>query len=106
MRGRYHFCGTIRNRVLANPIPWRYQARRPAESGLSSGQSSRKKLARDRPICPPRLIIKPRLPSATLTRPKFRSVHTGEGQSRFEQSAKKTIRLGEITRAGERFDPR
>jgi hypothetical protein len=37
-RGRSGFCGTFRGRILANPTPWRYQARRPAESGLSSGQ--------------------------------------------------------------------
>lgn len=35
-RGRSGFCGTFRDRILANPAPWRYQARCPAESGLSS----------------------------------------------------------------------
>jgi len=58
-RGRYGFCGTVRNRTLASPTPWRYQARCPAESGLSSGQASRKKPARDHPTCPPSTIIEP-----------------------------------------------
>jgi len=26
---RFRFCGTVRSRILANPAPWRYQARRP-----------------------------------------------------------------------------
>lgn len=27
---RFAFCGTFRGRILANPTPWRYQARRPS----------------------------------------------------------------------------
>ena len=35
-RRRYFLCGTFRSRSLASATPWRYQARCPAESGLSS----------------------------------------------------------------------
>ena len=36
LRRRFLFCGTVRSRAVASSTPWRYQARRPAESGLSS----------------------------------------------------------------------
>jgi hypothetical protein len=36
LRRRSILCGTVRGRTLASPAPWRYQARCPAVSGLSS----------------------------------------------------------------------
>jgi len=33
---RFVFCGTIRSQAVTGRAPWRYQARYPAESGLSS----------------------------------------------------------------------
>jgi len=35
-RRRFVFCGTVRSRAVTGATPWRYQARCPAESGLSS----------------------------------------------------------------------
>jgi len=43
------FCGTFRDRALADPTPWRYQARCPVESGLSSHPRAR---VRGRPARP------------------------------------------------------
>src|ERR1700722_8842146 len=37
---RFIFCGTIRSQAVASLAPWRYQARCPMESGLSSRYSS------------------------------------------------------------------
>ena len=36
LRRRFIFCGTFHGRAVTGPTPWRYQARCPAESGLSS----------------------------------------------------------------------
>ena len=38
---RYVFCGTVRSRAVASSAPWRYQARCPAVSGLSSRRNCR-----------------------------------------------------------------
>ena len=40
LRRRFIFCGTFHGRAVTGPTPWRYQARCPAESGLSSRPSS------------------------------------------------------------------
>jgi len=39
LRWRSVFCGTVRSRAVTSSAPWRYQARCPAESGLSSRHS-------------------------------------------------------------------
>ncbi len=52
-RRRYFFCGTFRSRALADSTPWRYQARCPAESGLSSKPAVVRCRLSDHPACPP-----------------------------------------------------
>ena len=59
---RFDFCGTFRGGVLANPAPWRYQARRPnrsktAESGLSSSTFALRRTNQRSPAPPAKNII-------------------------------------------------
>jgi len=46
-------CGTVRGRAFASSTPWRYQARCPAVSGLSSTPTIVRSRSSDHPTCPP-----------------------------------------------------
>jgi hypothetical protein len=59
---RFSFCGTFRSKILANPAPWRYQARCPnrsktAESGLSSSATALRRTNQRSPTPPAKSII-------------------------------------------------
>ncbi len=59
-------CGTVRGRAFAGSTPWRYQARCPAVSGLSSTPTTVRSRSSDHPTCPPLSLYA--LPSPCSTR--------------------------------------
>ncbi len=78
---RFIFCGTLRSRALADPTPWRYQARCPRIPSLAAedrGVRTFLQLAKLR--CSPRISDHPTRPLPTLYAPRG-SVSNASGES-------------------------